>query len=112
MHALVQLHTLLPANHSKIEKPLQLLHGIVRTLDSVSNRPRVRVNLIVIASDKALVAEEVDVLVFSARNILLGLDVLQAIGLVPTGRENVKRDLAADRETFLRRSEICKNVHG
>lgn len=41
-----------------------------------------------------------DGLVIDARDILLGLDVLKAVGLVPTGRKNVERDLPADRITM------------
>lgn len=100
IHALLQLQTLISAKYLEIEKLLQLLHGIIRTLDDVTNRSRVTVDLIVITSDKTLVTEEVDVLVFGAGDVLFGLDVLQAIGLVPTGWENVERDLAANREAL------------
>lgn len=86
------------ASRSKIKKLLQLLHGIIRTLYGVTNRPKVSVDLVIIASDKALVTEEVNVLVLGARDVLLSLDVLQAVSLVPAGRENVKRDLTTDRK--------------
>lgn len=57
----------------------------------------------VIATHEALVTEEVDVLVLGARDILLGLDVLQAVGFVPAGRENVERNLAADGKAVIMR---------
>lgn len=73
-----------------------LLRTITRVLDAVSSNSRVRVHLVVVAALERLVAEEMDRLVLdtigSAR---LGLDVLQAICLVPSGGEDVERDLAA-----------------
>lgn len=60
--------------------------------------PSVGMDLVVIAAGKALITEEMDGLVIDAGNLLLGLDVLQTVGLVPAGWEDIKRDLAADRE--------------
>lgn len=65
----------------------------------MSDRPRVSVDLVIVAAGEGLVAKEVDGLVFNARDILFGFDVLQTVRLVPTGREDVKRDLATDRVT-------------
>lgn len=62
----------------------------------MSDGSGVFVDFIIVASHKSLVTEEVDGLVFDARNALLGLDVLQTVSLVPAGGEDVKGDLAAD----------------
>lgn len=57
----------------------------------------VLVNLVVVAALERLVAEEVDRRVVCAVRLLrLGLDVFQAIRLVPAGREDIKGNLAAD----------------
>lgn len=73
----------------------------------MSDRSWVRVDFVVVATSKRFVAEKVDSLVLDTRDVLLGLDVLQAVGLVPAGRENVKRDLAPNRVT-MRESEVRK----
>lgn len=59
--------------------------------------PRVAVNLVVVASLEAFVSKEVNRLVLHARHLLLSGDVLQAVGFVPASRENIERDLAANR---------------
>lgn len=59
--------------------------------------PRIRVYLIVITSRETLVSKEVDGGEVDSRYIFLGLDMLQAIGLVPPGWENVEGNLATDR---------------
>jgi hypothetical protein len=63
------------------------------------------INLVVVTSDETLVAEEVDVLVIGAGELLLSRDVLQGIGLVPALGEDIERDLAANRETDI--SRVC-----
>lgn len=60
--------------------------------------PRVGVDLVVVAAGEAFIAEEMDGMVVDAGDLLLSLDVLQAVGLVPAGWEDIKGDLAADRE--------------
>ena len=68
----------------------------------------VRKDLIIVATGEALVAEEVDGLVLDAGDVLLGLDVLQAVSLVPTSGEDIEGDLAADGVAVLRGSgELC-----
>lgn len=62
----------------------------------MSNRPLVAIDLPIIASWISLVAEEVYLVVFDAAPSLLFLDVLEAVRLIPTGGENVKRNLTAD----------------
>jgi DNA-binding transcriptional LysR family regulator len=66
----------------------------------MTDRPRILVNLIVVAILEALVAEEVDVLVVYTGEMLswicLRLDMLQAVCLVPAVREDVEGDLAAN----------------
>ena len=57
---------------------------------------RVLEDLVVVAALVGLVAEEVDGVVLDATDLLLGFDVLQAVGLVPASGEDVERDLAAD----------------
>ena len=67
----------------------------------MSNGARVFVDLIIISSDESLVAEEVDGLVFDTRDALFSLDVLQAVGLIPTSGEDIERDLTTDRVAVL-----------
>ena len=66
----------------------------------MTDRPRVLVNLIVVTILEALVAEEVDILVVDTREMLswicFGLDMLQAVCLIPAVREDVEGDLAAN----------------
>jgi archaeosine-15-forming tRNA-guanine transglycosylase len=45
-------------------------------INGVSNGARVFVDLVIVASDESLVAEEVDGLVVDTRDALLGFDVL------------------------------------
>ena len=56
----------------------------------------IAVDLPIVASGEGLVAEEMYGLVFDARDVLLGFNVLQAVGLVPAGGEDVKGNLATD----------------
>lgn len=60
------------------EELLEKLHGVLRACDGVSDGARILVDLLVVATGAGLVAEEVDLLE------ALRLDVLQAVGLVPT----------------------------
>jgi hypothetical protein len=85
-----------PTSHLQVKHLLELVHGVLRAIDSVSNGAGVFINLIVVTSNESLVTEEVDGAVFDARDALLRLDVLQAVGLVPTGGEDIKGDLATD----------------
>ena len=63
----------------------------------MSNSPRVLVDLVVVTTFEGLVAEEVDrLVVYSIGQVLVVLDVLQAIRLVPAGWEDVEGYLAAD----------------
>jgi hypothetical protein len=66
----------------------------------VADGARVVVDFPVVAAGKGLVAEKVDGFVVDAGQVFggvgLGLDVAQAVGLVPTGGEDVEGDLAAD----------------
>ena len=98
-HITLPLTGYFPVQHSKTKGLLQLLHGVLRSLDRVTNSPRVNVDLVIIATDKTLVTEEVNVLVFGATELLFSLDMLQAVGLVPAGGENIERDLAANGKT-------------
>lgn len=81
----------------QVEQLPQLSHRLLRASHTVTNSARVLENLVVVAALVSLVAEEVDLAVLDASDLLLGLDVLQAVGLVPAGREDVKGDLSADR---------------
>ena len=75
----------------------QLAHRIFGILDGVAHGPRILEDLVVVAALERLVAEEMDGRVFNATwEVLLVLDVLQAVSLVPSGREDVEGDLAAD----------------
>jgi hypothetical protein len=83
----------------KIEDLLKLLHSVIGIHDRVADCPGVLINLVVVTSDETLVAEEVDVLVIGAGKLLLGRNVLQGIGLVPAGREDIEGNLSANGET-------------
>lgn len=83
-------------NHLQVEKLLQLSNGLLRAGDAVTNGARVLEDLVVVAALVGLVAEEVDGAVLDAADLVLGFDVLQAVGLVPASGEDVKGDLAAD----------------
>ena len=62
----------------------------------MANGARVLKDLIVVAALVRLVAEEVDGAVLDAADLLLGFHVLQAVRLVPSSREDIEGDLAAD----------------
>lgn len=79
-----------------LQQLLQLRIGILRVLDLVSNRPVVAVDLPIVATRVRLVAKEVDLVVHYATASFLFRYVLEAVCLVPTGREHVEGDLSAD----------------
>jgi transcriptional regulator of aromatic amino acid metabolism len=85
----------------QVKQLLQLVDGVLRAVNGVSNGARVFVNLVIVSSDEGLIAEEVDGRVFDTRDVLLRLNVLQAVGLVPAGGEDIERDLTADRIAVL-----------
>jgi hypothetical protein len=91
--------------HLKIKDLLKLLHSIIGIHNRVADCAGILINLVVVTSDETLVAEEVDVLVIGAGELLLSRDVLQGIGLVPALGEDIERDLAANRETDI--SRVC-----
>lgn len=72
-------------------------HCILRFGDSMPSRPRIVVDFIVIPTLEGLVSEEVNGLVFHARDVLFLLNLLEAVCLVPAVREDVEGDLAANR---------------
>lgn len=84
------------STHLKVEQLLQLGDGLIRAGNTVANGARVLEDLVVVAALVGLVAEEVDGAVLDAADLLLGFDVLQAVGLVPASGEDVEGDLAAD----------------
>lgn len=89
---------------SKAKNLLQLLHGVLWTINRVADSAGVRKDLIIVAAGEALVTEEVDCLVLDTRDVLLGLDVLQAVSLVPTSGEYIEGNLAADGVAVLQNS--------
>lgn len=67
----------------------------------MSNGPRIVVDLVVISSLERLVAEEVDRRVGDTSSLLgLVLKMLQAVRLVPSGREHIEGDLATNGEAM------------
>ena len=81
----------------QLKQLLELCHRLLWVLDTVSDRARVLVDLVVVTALVRLVTEEVNRLVIDAAwHILLALDVLQAIRLVPAHGEDVERDLTSD----------------
>lgn len=88
----------------QVKELLDELEGVLRALDRVTNGTLILVDLVVVTTHGGLVAEEVDVFVCDATRLLsLGLEVLEAVGLVPASREDVEGDLATDGETAKRR---------
>ena len=85
----------------KIEDLLELLHGIIRVDNRVADCAGVLIDLVVITSNETLVTEEMNVLIFGTGDVLLGLDMLQGIGLIPACRENIKGDLTTDGEAVV-----------
>ena len=82
----------------QVEELLHLLERVGRVAHRVADGAGVAVDLVVVAALFGLVAEEVDRGVGDAVGLLgLVLEVRQAVGLVPAGREDVEGDLAADR---------------
>ena len=74
-----------------VEERLELPHGVVGRGDGVADGARVLEDLVVVAALVRLVAEEVNGgVVDAAGQVLLVLDVLQAVGLVPASRKNVE----------------------
>lgn len=63
------------------------------------SRPGILINLVIVPANHGLVAKEVNGGILDPA-LLLGvlLEVLEAVGLVPTGGEDVKGDLTADGE--------------
>ena len=80
-----------------MEKLFEKFYGILGTSNGVTFGPRVRVNLVVVATRERLITEEVDSLIFSSRDALLSFHVSQTVGLVPAGREYIKGNLTTDR---------------
>jgi len=83
---------------SKLKKLGDLSISVIRAMYRVSNGSWVLVNLMVVTAGEALVAEEVNSgVVDTSWQVLLVLDVVQAVGLVPALGKDVKGDLATNR---------------
>lgn len=76
----------------------------------MADRARVGVDLVVVATNEALVTEEVNGLVLGPGDVLLGRDVLQAVGLVPASGEDVERNLATNGEAVFHRCQCPASV--
>jgi hypothetical protein len=74
---------------SKVKQLLEFSSGVLGGLDAVADGARILVDLVIVTTLVCLVAEEVDCRVLGSK-LLLSLDVLQAVCLVPTSRENVE----------------------
>lgn len=59
-------------------------------------RSLIAVDFPVISTFESLVSEEVDGSILDASALLFSFNVLEAVSLVPSGGENVERDLATD----------------
>ena len=73
----------------KVKQLLELSSSVLGGLDAVANGARVLVDLVIVTTLVCLVAEEVDCGVLGTV-LLLGLDVLQAVCLVPASGEDVE----------------------
>ena len=80
---------------SQIKELLQLLCRIIGVLHRVADCPFVLIDLVIVAAFMRLVPKEMDGRVFGARDVLLGFEVLEAAGLIPTRREDVEGYLAS-----------------
>lgn len=65
----------------------------------MANGSLVLINLVIIAALERLVAKEMDLSVLHATDVLFTLDMLQAVGLVPSSGKDIERDLATDGES-------------
>lgn len=82
-----------------IKQLLELGSSVLGGGDRVTNGPSILIDLPIVAALVGLVAKEVDRGVLNTTGLFgLGLEVLQAVGLVPAGGEDVEGDLAADAE--------------
>ena len=73
----------------------------------MSDRTRILEDLIVVAALVRLVAEEMNFRVFDAGDFFLLGQVLQAVGLVPAGREDIKGNLSPDGVSDGGRTKNC-----
>lgn len=74
---------------SKVKQLLELSSSVLGGLDAVADGTRVLVDLVVVTALVCLVTEEVNRRVLGSK-LLLGLDMLQAVCLVPTSGEDVE----------------------
>ena len=70
----------------------------------MANGAFVRKDFIVVSTLKGLVAKEMDLIK------VFGFDELETVGLVPTGREDIERDLASDTECEIQIGKLF--LHG
>ena len=89
-------------SRSELEQLSQLFHGVFRILHAVTNGSTVFVDLEVVTSFECLVTEEVDICILDSTEGFLRLKMLEAVRFVPTGGENIKGDLPADRIPLLK----------
>ena len=64
--------------------------------------PTILINLIIIAPLIRLIPKEMNSCIINPRNLFFILEMLEAVGFVPAGGEDVEGDLAAYGETVLR----------
>lgn len=96
-----------PSYLLELKKLFQYLHRLLRVRNRVSDRARILEDLIVVAALVCLVAEEMDFRVFDTRDVFLLGQVLEAVGLVPAGREDVERDLSANGVSDGGKEKVC-----
>jgi hypothetical protein len=89
---------LLPARRpSKVKHLLDLRICIIWIENRMSNRPRIREDLVIVATRERLVAKEVDSCIFDSTRLFgLPLQMPQTVRLIPALREYVERDLATN----------------
>lgn len=66
----------------------------------MSYSSRVGKYLEIITSRVAFISKEMNCFVLSARDVLLGLDMTQAIGFIPACWKNIEGDFTADGESI------------
>ena len=67
----------------------------------MSYRSTILINLIIIPPLIRLIAKEMNSRIIDSRNLFFILEMLEAVGFVPAGGEDVEGDLAAYGETVL-----------
>ena len=81
----------------QVEYLLQDFHCLLRVLDAVTDGSTVLVNLEIIPAFESFISEEMDIRILHSTELFFFLEMLKAVGFIPTSGENIEGDLAAYR---------------